>query len=98
MMETQKPPSLSAQGVLLILTWLLTGIVLLLASALRPRWLAKPKLAVRISLLACALILLPFVPGVFMPRQRFGSYVVLAIVSLASLAHDIWTCVSRAKR
>jgi O-antigen/teichoic acid export membrane protein len=98
MAETQKAPTPSAQAALLTVIWLLTGILLLLASVLRPRWLAKPKQAAIILCFGCMLLVLPLLPGVLMPRQKFGSYTVIGIICFASFAHDAWICVRRDKQ
>ena len=82
----------------LILIWLLTGIILLMTSILWSRWLARPKRAVIPLASGCVLVALSLLPGFYASPHRFGSYHVIGICCLASLAHDTWTCIRRARK
>ena len=83
---------------LVILIWFVTGTILLMASIFRSRWLARPQWAVIPLASSSALVALSFLPWLFAPPYQYGYYPIIGICCIGLLAHDIWTCIHRARR
>ena len=82
----------------IVFVWLFAGIVLLVTCIFRSRWLAKPKRALIPFTLGCVAVAVSLLPWFFGPPHRLGTYHVIGFICLAALAHDLVTCVRRARQ